>query len=231
MTLFGGFGQHKRQFEGLICGAYLRRTQLDCKRLFLGNKGALWCVFPDGLTSSNVVYSFGVGEDISFDLELISRFGVRVHAFDPTPRSIQWLGRHSLPEGFEFHPYGVCGSEGSCKLYPPANPNHVSHSRIRRDSPWPAVELPVHRLITIMGMLGHETIDLLKMDIEGAEYEVIADLLACGIRVNQLLVEFHHRWREIGVGKTRTALRKLNQAGFRIFNVSPRGEEYSLLRM
>jgi len=33
-----------------------------------------------------VVYSLGIGEDISFDLALIEKYGARVHAFDPTPK-------------------------------------------------------------------------------------------------------------------------------------------------
>jgi hypothetical protein len=65
------------------------------------------------------------------------------------------------------------------------------------------------------------------MDIEGAEYSVLADILACRIQVKQLLVEFHHRWPHIGIEKTKQAIRALNAAGYRIFSVSPSGEEYS----
>jgi hypothetical protein len=67
------------------------------------------------------------------------------------------------------------------------------------------------------------------MDIEGAEYEVLADMLAQRTDVKQLLVEFHHRWPHIGVEKTKQAIRALNEAGYRIFSVSPSGAEYSLL--
>ena len=34
-----------------------------------------------------------------------------------------------------------------------------------------------------MGELGHDRIDLLKMDIEGAEYEVIRDVVESGVDV------------------------------------------------
>jgi len=78
-----------------------------------------------------------------------------------------------------------------------------------------------------MKMLGNTAIDVLKMDIEGAEYEVLWDLLGCGIRPRQILVEFHHRWPELGIERTRRAVRELNQAGYLIFNVSASGEEYS----
>jgi hypothetical protein len=55
-------------------------------------------------------------------------------------------------------------------------------------------------------------------------------MLACRIPVKQLLVEFHHRWPHIGVAKTKRAIQELNAAGYRIFNVSPGGEEYSFQR-
>ena len=102
---------------------------------------------------------------------------------------------------------------------------------IRKNDSRHAIPAPVHRLTTIMERLGHDHIDVLKMDIEGAEYGVIADLLSCNIRVDQLLVEFHHRWAEIGVNKTKQAVRELNERGYRIFNVSHNGEEYSFLKM
>jgi hypothetical protein len=82
---------------------------------------------------------------------------------------------------------------------------------------------------SFLAELQHSRIDLLKMDIEGAEYAVIDDIVASGIIVKQLLVEFHHRWKEVGVSKTKHAVRKLNAAGYRIFAVSPNGEEYGFL--
>jgi len=93
-----------------------------------------------------------------------------------------------------------------------------------------AIEVTVRRLSTIMRELGHGAIDLLKMDIEGAEYEVVADLLECGVDVRQLLVEFHHRWPEVGIARTKRALHDLNTAGYRLFSVSASGEEYGFLK-
>jgi FkbM family methyltransferase len=206
-------------------------AQIECERLYLGNEGACWCVCPQELSASSVVYSLGVGEDISFDLELIRRYGLQVHAFDPTPRSIEWLQTRTVLAEFVFHAYGVAGFDGNCAFVPPENPAHVSHSIVARASSRPAIEVAVHRLGTILKMLGHEQIDLLKMDIEGAEYGVLADMLACGIPVKQLLVEFHHRWPQLGIEKTKEAIRGLNAAGYRIFSVSPSGEEYGFLRL
>jgi FkbM family methyltransferase len=206
-------------------------AQIRCARIRMGNEGACWCVCPRDLSASSVVYSMGVGEDISFDRALIQGFGLQVHAFDPTPRSIEWVQKQIVPPELVFHPYGIAGFDGNCAFLPPENPAHVSHTIMKRESLRPAIEVPVHRLGTIMKMLSHKRIDLLKMDIEGAEYGVLADMLAHHIPVKQLLVEFHHRWPHIGVEKTKQAIRTLNAAGYRIFSVSPSGEEYGFLML
>jgi len=221
----------RKSFRALLRRDLWQGVQIKREKISLGNDGTSWCVCPDGLSASSVVYSFGVGEDVSFDLELIRRFGLRVHAFDPTPRSIEWASRQALPQGFVLHAYGVADFDGIAKFVPPVDPGHVSHTLLERETPWPAIEVPVHRLTTIMKQLGHQRIDLLKMDIEGAEYAVLSDLLASRIPVNQLLVEFHHRWPGVGPERTKQAIRSLNSAGFRIFHVSASGEEYSFWRI
>lgn len=232
MTLFlQSIRRAKRTVQVLRGKDLWRAAQIACKTCSLGNDGARWCLCPDGLGPSSIIYSLGVGEEISFDLELIRRFGAFVHAFDPTPRSIEWLAKRRLPDEFMFHSHGVADFDGHAKFLPPVNPGHVSHTLIERQTPWPAIEVPVRRLSSIMRDLGHDRIDLLKMDIEGAEYAVLKDLLASAIPVRQLLVEFHHRWPEIGVDKTKEAIRDLNSVGYLIFDVSSCGEEYGFLQI
>jgi len=223
--------ESSRHFWRAVMGRDLRQPlEIECQTILLGGERAEWRLCPRGLRPGSVVYSFGVGSDISFDRDLIERFGVLVHGFDPTPRSIAWVNSHELPARFVFHEYGVAGHDGTAAFSPPENSGYVSYSVVPgRGQPAAAVEAPVYRLSTILKMLGHAHVDLLKMDIEGAEYAVMDDLLASGVRAGQILVEFHHRWREIGVERTREAVCKLNGAGYRLFAVSPSGAEYSFL--
>lgn len=81
-----------------------------------------------------------------------------------------------------------------------------------------------------MKMLGHNQIDILKMDIEGAEYEVIQYLVENKVSINQILIEFHHRFDNIGVEKTKAAIKALAILGYKIFDVSASGEEFSFIR-
>src|SRR5687767_1663320 len=66
-----------------------------------------WAMSPRGLGTESVVYSFGVGDNVAWDLGVIRQFGCTVHAFDPTPASIAWVARQSLPGQFVFHDYGI----------------------------------------------------------------------------------------------------------------------------
>ena len=205
------------------------RAETRCPRLTLGNLDAGFTINPTLLTKNSVIYSFGIGTDISFDLECIRRFSADVYAFDPTPRSLTWIKSQSIPSKFHIHSYGVSNLDGTIVLHPPIDPKHVSYSLVER--PGDGAICPVYRLSTIMRMLGHTRIDLLKMDIEGSEYDVIEDLLRERLPIAQICVEFHHRWPEIGNRKTELAIEHLRSAGYRLFHVSPSGEEFSFMRV
>ncbi len=75
----------------------------------------------------------------------------------------------------------------------------------------------------------HSKIDLLKMDIEGAEYSVLKDMESVNIRPKQLLIEFHHRFPNVGIGETKKAIRIVKRMGYGLFSVSSSGEEYSFI--
>ena len=79
------------------------------------------------------------------------------------------------------------------------------------------IEAPVLRLTTITRRLTHDHVDLLKIDVEGAEYDVIDDMLFSGLRVDQFAVEFDQPsppWR------TERFIAKLHGAGYHLIDVS-----------
>jgi FkbM family methyltransferase len=207
-----------------------RRPEIAGDTVTLGDAGGRWAVALEGLGPGSVVYALGVGTDISFERALIARRGVVVHAFDPTPIALDWAATQVLPDGFTLHPYGVADFDGTARFTAPRKRKFPSFSLVRSDGAGPAVEAPVHRLATLASMLRLPPPDLIKMDIEGAEYTVLDDMLASGIRPRQILVEFHHRWREVGARRTREALALLGRHGYRIVEVAPSGLEYTLLR-
>jgi FkbM family methyltransferase len=201
----------------------------SCATVRLGTDYGGWAICPDSITKNSIVYSFGIGEDISFDLALIKRFGCTVHAFDPTPRSLEWCRKQSLPPQFVLHDFGLADRDGTITFFAPENPTHVSHSTVHPGG-GASVTVPVRSLSTIMKDLGHSRLDILKMDIEGSEYAVLEQFTKDRPDVAQLLVEFHHRFPEVGPAKTEASLDALGRAGYKLFCISDSLEEYSFIR-
>ena len=220
----------KRLFEKASGISAFNAVQITCPTLRLGSERGGYTVCPQDIKQNSIVYSFGIGNDISFDCALIEKFGVQVYAFDPTPKCISWINSQQTTEGFHFFEFGVAPYDGFAQFNPPKKPGHVSYTTLKRKSKTTSpIRAKVHRLRTILDMFGHTSVDILKMDIEGAEYEVIDDLIASGIRPKQILVEFHHRFKNVGVKRTNRTIAALNRSGYRIFYVSPKGHEYSFI--
>ena len=226
-----GYQKKKRFFKRLV-GKELRLT-CDIDEPVVKDGG--WWFSTTNLNPDSIVYSLGVGDEINFDLAIIEKYGVEVFAFDPTPNSVDLLDAASLPERFHFKPWAVTAADGSLKFYPrlkkDGSKSEVMFTMIpEEETKDDAIEVPAYCLTTIVEKLNHQRIDLLKMDIEGAEYEVLDGLLKSPVKPDQLLVEFHHRFVENGLEKTYDLINRLRAAGYRIFAISEVGREISFLR-
>jgi FkbM family methyltransferase len=217
----------KRAVKAILGRDFFPKLDCHCPRLRFGSPYGGWTVAHEGIGPDTVVYSFGIGEDASFDLALIQCYGLQVHAFDPTPKSVAWIKRQGFPEQFRMNPVGLAHFDGVASFHLPENPDFVSSTMLERQVSTPAVSVPVKRLATLMREMGHRRIDILKMDIEGAEYQVLEDLAASGIRPRQVLVEYHHRFPEVGIAKTKQSIELLRSMGYGLFHVSDSGEEFS----
>lgn len=152
----------------------------------LGTEYGKHYVNLDLLNKDSIVYSFGIGEDISFDLQLIERTGCNVWGFDPTKKAAEYTSLHQHPN-FHFYNYGISTFDGTLTFKPPANPDHASY----KEDPSGTVSLPVKKLSTILKELNHSNIDMLKFDIEGSEFTVLENMFNENIFPIQMSIEFH----------------------------------------
>ncbi|MEM6393195.1 MAG: FkbM family methyltransferase [Planctomycetota bacterium] len=192
----------------------------------LGSEAGAWIVPLSLIGPESVVMCFGVGGDASFDLALIERTGCRVHAFDPTPRA-RSFGQQTAEEhpAFVFHEVGLWSSDTELEFFEPAREGHVSYSATNLQGTSKSVRCPVKRLSTLMGELGVDRVDLLKIDVEGAEYEGLSGMLDDGIRPGVLGVEFD---QPVPMRQTRKMLDRLRGEGYAV--VAIRGWNYTLVR-
>jgi len=207
----------------------LHRSEISVPYRVIGSDYGGWPVITGTLDADSCVYSFGVGQDITFDLGLIEAFACRIEAFDPTPRCREWIETQNLPALLRFHPIGLADRTTVLRFFAPDNDDHVSFTVSEGRTGNSMVELPVRALCEIAEDLGDSRIDLLKMDIEGAEYDVVPDLLRRGPMPAQLCIEFHHRMFGYSDAQTRQAVAQLREAGYQLFYVSDIGHEYGFV--
>ena len=202
---------------------WLATFQQRHSRIRLGSEYGGWVIPAGTLNARSICYCVGCGEDISFDLALLERYSCPVYGFDPTPRAIEYVRKATSGiEGYRFFETAIWTGEGTVKFFSPVDPRHVSHSITNLARTEHYMEVPARRLSAVMHDLGHDRLTLLKLDIEGAENEVIRTIAEDGVAIDILLVEFD----ELGfpsperIARMKASLRTLFEHGFRLFNIS-----------
>lgn len=181
---------------------------------------------------SSTLFSFGVGEDMSFDLA-VHNLGVKnIHLFDPTPKAIAFVKSQNLPAAFSFHPFGLSDQNEKATFFLPRNDNHVSGSLLvhKNLDAGKAIEVELKKLSSVMTELQTSHIDVLKIDIEGSEYKVIQNMLREGVHPTQLCVEFHNDFFDNGKQLFADTLHVLKAGGYKTEGISRSGKEMLFVR-
>ena len=184
-----------------------------------GSEYGGWTYDSSQLTSDSVVYSVGLGEDTSWDEGIMKRFGLNVWGFDPTPKSIEYVRKNNkLGQNFHFTAEALGIEKGLRTFTKPKNPHHVSMREGRHDGLGETVEVHTNTLQNWMDKFGHSHIDILKIDIEGSEYDVLEDWIKKEwFPMDQLLVEFHQRFFE-NTDRHFKVIAGLKESGFKIIH-------------
>lgn len=205
------------------------RIRVNCKKKFIGNKYGGFIINPEIINNKSIIFSFGIGKDISFDLELIKIYNCTVYAFDPTPDSSSWINSQILPVNFKFHSFGIGVDDSYSNFYLPINKNFISGSVLKSkhllNEP---IIVELKSLESISNMINIFEIDILKIDIEGLEFKILQNLPK-DILIKQIIVEFHNRNSFFGNLKARQTIKKLYNDGFRIFAISETNTELSFI--
>ncbi|XP_069552631.1 probable methyltransferase-like protein 24 isoform X1 [Brachyistius frenatus] len=152
------------------------------------------------------MYSFGLGvDDRSLERSLASS-GCEVHCFDPSlkqphlQQAEMWLHRLSVD-------------------WRDPNPAIVAQRQYANTK----------KLATILNDFGHREVDVLKADMESAEWKILENLILEGVldSVGQLLLEVHLHWAGFEVGGDDPSvvrywfslLKELEHANFHLFHV------------
>lgn len=185
----------------------------------LGSAYGGWIVPEELLEPGFTCYCVGAGGDISFDLELIARFDATVQAVEPDETYVS-SARIAAAEAdrFSIERAALAVVDGPLLMQRTHHPGSHSLSAADLYDTSEMVEIPGRSLASLASERGQSQIELLKIDVEGAEYDILPtlDLDALGVRI--LAVQLHHNR---GVGAARRQIGELQQRGFELVAMRP----------
>lgn len=118
--------------------------------------------------------------------------GARVVAFEADPAVYEVMAHNLRHEAFQGGLDLRCGALSTSRLGAVFMPEGTDAGRLLRrgEQPGPGqVSVPTESLAAVLGELGH--VDLLKLDVEGAETELLVDARAELDLVDRVFVEYH----------------------------------------
>jgi FkbM family methyltransferase len=211
------FKRFHRVISKFIYSPRLKPVNSNLNLRRLGSRHGGWYVYDDPSLFNSLIISAGLGEDASFDIEFAKQFNATVIIVDPTPRSIihyeeiirhigEIASTHYSENGSQpINSYGLDGLNSTqlilepfalwkkaekLKFYAPLNKEHVSHSltNLYKNNDNNYIEVNTINLLDLVTKYG--AISLIKLDIEGAEVEVVSKMIQDKIFPNQVLIEY-----------------------------------------
>ncbi len=179
---------------------------------------------PRALGADSVVLDLGANRG-RFSQKMVDRFGSRCFAVEASAQMYDTL--HDTDRIQNFH-CAITGRNGQVAIYP--GDNELAASTSSGDgSRQPSEFVDSIRLDDFVDAQGIGRIDLLKMDIEGAEVEVFDSLSDEFLRgIAQISVEFHDFCGLVSEDDVARIVARLEGLGFHGFKMSRNGHQDTL---
>lgn len=139
------------------------------------------------LESSSIVFDVG-GYEGQWASDIVGRFGCIIHVFEPVPQfvtKLTWRFAHNPL--VRIHPFGLAGESKNLEMSVAGD----------RSSAFQAGEetltLEFVDVEAFLAREGIDEVDLMKINIEGGEYELLERLIGSGAvrRIKDIQVQFH----------------------------------------
>lgn len=153
-----------------------------------------------------------------FAQSVAAAWAARCHSIEASPVLFETL---DLPQGTQGYNFAVSGEDGEITFTISDNPEASHIGATSHSSDAHEITVPARSLAGFLDSLGDEDIDLLKLDIEGAEIAALESLTDRHLsRIGQITIEFHDFCGYVKPKQVDAAIARLQAAGFVVISFS-----------
>jgi len=173
--------------------------------------------------NDSLIVDVGCADDPDLSIYLINKYSLNAIAVDPTKKheeSLRTIER-KYPK-FKYLQYAISNKSGKIIFHESSDHKSGSilseHTNIINDKilSYEVDSISLKELSAVVGM----NVDLLKLDLEGAEYELLINVNKNDlIHYKQIFVEFHYHCTKYTKSDTEEIIKKLKMFGLKTYNV------------
>ena len=181
-------------------------------------------VYRNIFNQSSVVIDVGCADDADFSVHILDRFDAQVFGVDPTRKhrgALKALEERS--EGrFKHLALAVTSTEGGITFHESAENQSGSilndHSNVMTDT-ITTYDVESVTLKSLIQRIDRTQVDFLKLDLEGAEYDLLNNITSEDLKpFRQIFVEFHHHNTSRTPDETKEIVQSIANFGFSVFS-------------
>lgn len=183
-------------------------------------------VYQPDVTPESVVIDAGCSYEADFSVYMMNRHGVRAFGVDPTRKHREALRilESKYPGRFVHLPCAIAAADGTLTFHESRTNESGSlmkdHVNVIQDETT-SYDVEGLGLDSLLARVGVAAVDILKLDLEGSEYELFAGVTGEQLQpFKQIFVEFHHHAvSHFSEADTRRIVKRICGFGFREFSL------------
>lgn len=180
-------------------------------------------IYQDFLNENSRIIDVGCGFEADLSMLMIEKYGLTAFGVDPTKKHAPFLKELEAQSKGRFHhlPYAVSKDNQTLSFFESKENESGSilneHTNIKNDEiiMYDVESLSLKELVK---KTGSTSVDLLKLDIEGAEYELLKNVSKEDVApFKQIFIEFHHHCTDYSIKETEKIVQHLSEKNFKVF--------------
>jgi FkbM family methyltransferase len=171
-----------------VNGKKTGKLEMPVVKEWFADKGDATLRLDYPLNADSVVLDVG-GYEGNWAAQIRERYGCKVHVFEPMPAFAKYIRERFLSdEGILVHTYGLSDATATADISVAKD-----GSSVHKGGGGETCMIKLRRAADVFSELGLSRVDLMKINIEGCEYELLEHLCASGAisRIENVQVQFH----------------------------------------